>query len=167
MTPDSSPAASKGALARVVDIVDRLTLGVSSLGVALFSAVVVYVALGRYVFGTTPYWSEELPRSLLIWSVFIGLVPATVRASHLNAGLLPLLVRNARRRRGLEMVARLLTALFFAILAYTGWQLTEAGLDSLTTALQIPNAVVYAALPIGAGLSAIVILLPLFKERAL
>ena len=116
MTPDSSPAASKGALARVVDIVDRLTLGVSSLGVALFSAVVVYVALGRYVFGTTPYWSEELPRSLLIWSVFIGLVPATVRASHLNAGLLPLLVRNARRRRGLEMVARLLTALFFAIL---------------------------------------------------
>ncbi|MDU0339602.1 TRAP transporter small permease [Bosea rubneri] len=166
MTPDSSPAAPRSALARGVDIVDRLTLAVSSIGVALFSAVVVYVALGRYLLGTTPYWSEELPRSLLVWSVFIGLVPATVRASHLNAGLLPLLVRNERLRGKLETVARLLTALFFAILAYTGWQLTEAGLDSLTTALQIPNAVVYVALPIGAGLSAIVILLPLLKERA-
>jgi TRAP-type transport system small permease protein len=166
VTPDSSPAAPRSALARGVDIVDRLTLAVSSIGVALFSAVVVYVALGRYLLGTTPYWSEELPRSLLVWSVFIGLVPATVRASHLNAGLLPLLVRNERLRGKLETVARLLTALFFAILAYTGWQLTEAGLDSLTTALQIPNAVVYVALPIGAGLSAIVILLPLLKERA-
>ncbi len=166
MTPDSSPAAPRSALARGVDIVDRLTLAVSSIGVALFSAVVVYVALGRYLLGTTPYWSEELPRSLLVWSVFIGLVPATVRASHLNAGLLPLLVRNESLRGKLETVARLLTALFFAILAYTGWQLTEAGLDSLTTALQIPNAVVYVALPIGAGLSAIVILLPLLKERA-
>ncbi|MBK9080273.1 MAG: TRAP transporter small permease [Hyphomicrobium sp.] len=129
----------------------------------MFTATVVYVALGRYLFGKVPYWSEELPRSLLVWTIFIGLVPATIRASHLNAGLLPLLVKEGRLRSGLATLAQLLTSLFFAILAWTGWQLTVAGSESVTTALQIPNAVVYAALPIGCALSCVANLLPLLK----
>jgi TRAP-type C4-dicarboxylate transport system permease small subunit len=152
-------------IARVERVLDRLTLIVSSICVIVFSAIVVYVALGRYIFGRTPFWSEELPRSLLVWTVFIGLVSATIRGSHLNAGLLPLLVHNTRIRAGLSTLARLLTSLFFGITAYTGWQLTEAGRDSLTTALQIPNAVVYVALPIGCALAAVAALLPILKGR--
>lgn len=142
---------------------DRFTLTVATLGVMIFTVVVVYVALGRYLFGKVPYWSEELPRSLLVWTIFIGLVPATIRSSHLNAGLLPLLVKEGRVRSALVTLARLLTSLFFAILAWTGWQLTVAGSDSLTTALQIPNAVVYFALPIGCALCCVANLLPLLK----
>lgn len=152
--PDPSP------LRRLALALDAALTTLAAVAVGLFTLVVVYVAIGRYAFGSTPYWSEELPRSLLVWSVFLGLPSVTWRAAHLNAGLLPLLTGEGAARRGLETLARLASAAFYLVLGVVGLQFAHAGMDSLTTALQIPSAVVYAALPLGALLAALAALLP-------
>lgn len=153
-----------GLLGRLLAVVDRVTLGLAAVGVLVFTTLVTSVALGRYLTGHSPYWSEELPRTLLIWTVFIGLVPTTIRGGHLNAGLLHLIVPAGLTRKALEAAARIATSTFLGVVAWTGWDFAVAGHDSVTTALQIPSSIVYAALPIGAGLAAIVNLLVVAVE---
>ncbi|MBL8590169.1 MAG: TRAP transporter small permease subunit [Methylobacteriaceae bacterium] len=151
MGPAPAPRCFAGALGAL----DRATRALAGAGVLAFAAIVVYVALGRYLVGRTPYWSEEAPRTLLVWTVFIGLVSATIRGSHLDAGLLALVTQDDARRARLAAPARIATVIFLAILAWAGALLTLKGADSVTTALQIPDAVAYAALPLGAGLAAL------------
>lgn len=160
----SDPAHGPDMSGRMLSVLDRLTLGLAAVGVLVFTTLVTGVALGRYLVGHSPYWSEELPRTLLIWTVFIGLVPATIRGGHLNAGLLPLLMAEGRSRRMVEAAARIATSVFLGVVAWTGWDFAVAGHDSLTTALQIPSSVVYASVPIGAGLAAIANLVVLGRE---
>jgi len=149
---------------RIEHALDKASILMASAGVIIFTTIVTYVALGRYIFGKTPYWSEEVPRIILVWAIFIGIVSVTIRRSHLNAGLLPLLVKHDGLRAFFVKLERLLTSIFFGVLAYTGYQLTEAGHYSLLTATQIPNSFVYIALPIGCGLAMIANLLPFLRE---
>ncbi len=145
---------------------DRAARALAGAGVLVFAAIVVYVALARYLVGRTPYWSEEAPRTLLVWTVFIGLVSATIRGSHLDAGLLALVTQDEARRARLAAPARIATVVFLAILAWSGALLTLKGVDSVTTALQIPDAVAYAALPLGAALAALAALARLMGARS-
>lgn len=134
-------------------MIERATLFVGSVGVAIFSATVIYTVTLRFVFNQTPYWAEELPRFLLVWVTFLGVVVATVRRSHLSAGILPLLVRDPTWRARFELLARVSILVFLAVMGWTGWQLSMMTWDSLTTALQIPMAWTYLALPVSAALA--------------
>lgn len=168
---DHSPAAARSRsrlvlLRRLARRVEEIVLTVAAAFVAVFTIVVLYVVVGRYVFGSTPYWSEEVPRSLLVWSVFLGVVPVTVRWTHLSAGLLPLMTREGPIRRALAWGARVATAVFFLLLGFAGIEHTQAGMNSLTTALQIPSSAVYAALPCGSLLAALAALVPPAEEHA-
>lgn len=164
MPVSTEPELGPGLLGRLLAVLDRVTLGLAAIGVLVFTTLVTGVALGRYLTGHSPYWSEELPRTLLIWTVFIGLVPTTIRGGHLNAGLLPLLIPVGLTRRTLEVVARVATSVFLGVVAWTGWDFAVAGHDNVTTALQIPSSLVYAALPIGAVLAAVVNILVAVAE---
>lgn len=154
----------KHSLARLEDMIERITLVIGSIGVAVFSASVIYTVALRFVLNRTPHWAEEVPRLLLIWVTFLGIVVSTARRSHLTAGILPLIVRNERARAALSMVADLCTIGFMAIVAWTGWDLTSRTWTSLSTALQIPMAWTYLALPLCAALSCIVALIALLRR---
>jgi TRAP-type transport system small permease protein len=151
-------------LSRFEDLIERITLVIGSIGVAVFSASVIYTVALRFLLNRTPHWAEEVPRLLLIWVTFLGIVVSTARRSHLTAGILPLIVRNERAQSVLSMVADLCTISFMAIVAWTGWDLTSRTWTSLSTALQIPVAWTYLALPLCAALSCIVALIALLRR---
>jgi TRAP-type C4-dicarboxylate transport system permease small subunit len=120
----------------------------------IMAAVVIYTVFQRYLLGRTPYWSEELPRLLLIWMAFLGAVAAAVHGGHLSAGLLPLLVRDERALRLLAVVRLTLTALFSIVMIKASLDLALLTSGQLTAALQISASWAYAACAVGfAGLA--------------
>ncbi len=155
---------SSGRLSRLEEFIKQVTLVTGSIGVAVFSAAVIYTVALRFLLNRTPYWAEEVPRLLLIWVTFLGIAVSTACRSHLTAGVMPLIVRNERARTVLSAVADLCTIGFMAIVAWTGWDLTSRTWSSLSTALQIPVAWTYLALPLCAALSCIVALIALLKR---
>ena len=150
-------------------MIDGFAVVISSLGVAAFSVIIVYVVFARYIVGATPFWAEELPRLLLVWVTFTGAISAFVRGSHFEAGLLPLLLGEGRPRRSLTLLAGLCTIAFLLVLAWTGWELATRTWEHRTTALQWPVGLSYLALPVCCSLSAAAVVLRLAlgaaKER--
>lgn len=141
----------------------RSWLGTGALALAsallvAFTFCVLYVVLSRFLFSRTPGWAEELPRLLLVWSVFVGIVPVTLQSAHLSTGMSRDGSYDGAGRRAIAV--RVLVSLFLAILAAAGLQLTLAGMTSTSVALQLPYAFSYAAVPIGCGLAALGNLLP-------
>jgi len=155
---------STSKLVRLGEFIKQVTLVIGSIGVVIFSTAVIYTVALRFLFNRTPHWAEEVPRLLLIWVTFLGIAVSTASRSHLTAGIMPLIVRNERGRIILSTIADLCTIGFMAIVAWTGWDLTSRTWASLSTALQIPVAWTYLALPLCAALSCIVALIALLRR---
>jgi TRAP-type C4-dicarboxylate transport system permease small subunit len=134
-------------------MIDRWARNIGALGVATFSAMIVYVVICRYTFEFTPRWSEELPRLLLVWVTFVGAISATVRNTHLCAGLTDLVTMPAKTRSIIRKIAMISTLLFFAVLVYSGAKLTMVTWSHETTVLSWPAGLVYLALPVTAAFS--------------
>ncbi|MGO4852085.1 TRAP transporter small permease [Phaeovulum sp. W22_SRMD_FR3] len=136
---------------------DGLSWGTRTLGalaVAGFAAIIVYVVFARYVLAYTPRWAEEIPRLLLIWVTFVGMISGVIRKSHLCAGITDLIFgTKGPLRRALAFLAWLATASFLVILIYTGAQLTRATWSHETPALSLPVGLFYLALPVCAALA--------------
>ena len=131
------------------------SLAIAAAMLGIMAAVVIYTVFQRYLLGQTPYWSEELPRLLLIWMAFLGAVAAAVHGGHLSAGLLPLLVRSERCATAFSRFLRLaLTALFSIVMIKASFDLARLTSGQLTAALQISASWAYAACAVGfAGLA--------------
>ncbi|HEV7415939.1 TRAP transporter small permease [Tianweitania sediminis] len=140
-----------------VHILDRFALLVGAIGVLAFTILVAYTVGARYLVGRTPFWSEELPRLLLIWVTFIGATAAFARNTHFEAGLLPLIVRSDRAQRVARLVASLASVIFLLILAKTGFDITRHTWGNLTTAMRWPVGLTYLALPVCCSLSAVAV----------
>ena len=54
---------------------------------ALF-LIVVFAVIGRYVFGRSLTWTEEVPRYLLIWISFLGTAACVARREHVGFDVL-------------------------------------------------------------------------------
>lgn len=134
------------------------SLAVAAAMLGIMAAVVIYAVFQRYLLGRTPYWSEELPRLLLIWMAFLGAVAAAVHGGHLSAGLLPLLVRSGRALRLFAVLRLVLAALFSIVMVKASYDLALLTSGQLTAALQISASWSYAACAAGfAGLAIVAV----------
>lgn len=124
-----------------------------------FASIVVYAVAARYLFGRTPSWAEELPRLLLVWLCFIGMISCFARDSHFRAGFMQLLVKSLGLRRVLEVVSFLATLAMLGVLIWTGWLLTQLTWGNQTTALRLPVGLFYLAMPVCCAVAALVLIL--------
>lgn len=132
---------------------DRMVRNVGAAGVAALAAIVFYVVVSRYALGKTPRWSEELPRLILVWVTFFGVVSAFIRGSHFRAGLTDLILPAGGLRRAVFVLAALSAAVFLIVLLITGVQITGFTWSHETTAMSLPGGLFYLCLPISALLS--------------
>lgn len=130
-------------------------LGLAAGLTAAIAAVVFWTVVSRFAFGRSPPWTEELPRILMIWAVFLGLVSTTARGVNLEAGLLELWARGPRTRAVCRCVAELLVAVFGVVLAMTAAEMAEITWTSTTPALETTAAIFYLPVAIGGGLAAL------------
>jgi TRAP-type C4-dicarboxylate transport system permease small subunit len=143
----------KSALARWTGHLASGSLAIAAAMLGIMAAVVIYTVFQRYLLGRTPYWSEELPRLLLIWMAFLGAVAAAVHGGHLSAGLLPLVLRG-ERARFFAILRYALAAIFSFVMVKASFDLALLTSGQLTAALQISASWAYAACAVGfAGLA--------------
>ena len=134
----------------------RIALALSIAFLVIAAALAMWQVTTRFVFGQPSTWSEVITRSAMIWAIFMG-VAATYRHGSMIA--MEIIQRSLPRRLGLGLFlfANLLSALFFAILFWQGWGMTERVAAQKLAALEVSIAWVYAALPVGSVFAMIAI----------
>ena len=137
----------------LTDRLDGLVRNLGALGVAVLAVMVFYVVVSRYAVAKTPRWSEELPRLILVWVTFFGVVSAFIGGSHFSAGLTDLILPPGALRRAIFVLAALACGAFLIVLLITGIQITRFTWDHQMTATSLPGGLLYLALPISAALS--------------
>jgi TRAP-type C4-dicarboxylate transport system permease small subunit len=114
-------------------------------------AVFVFVnVVSRYVFNYSIIWVEELTQYQMIWITYLGAGLALREGRHVAVDTLQDLLPEALRRftRGLVWVA---IAAFLVTLTVLGFQIAAFTWDQETPVLNIPTGIPYLAIPIGAA----------------
>ncbi len=116
----------------------------------------------RYVFGFSFATTEEISTFLMIWITYIGaglaLREGRLAAIDLFQDLLPEKIRLATR----AMIG-VIILIFFILLAYYGIKMVQFGWAQETWATQIPRGIPYLAVPLGAALFGLHLIL-MFRE---
>ena len=117
---------------------------------ALFLIVVVAV-IGRYAFGRSLTWTEEVPRYLLIWISFLGAAACVARREHVGFDVL--------FNKLPDRVRRVVGALIGVLILAFGWNMFRYGIvfvkdfgPDLMETIPFTNYWYYVAMPISGAL---------------
>ena len=118
------------------------------------SAVVLLQVLMRYLFAYPNPWSEEVSRFCFIWMSLLGASLAVEHRAHfgfdqVTRGLAP------RAKKAVEMFAGTVVLVFALLLVATGIALMDLTMGERSSALNLPIALVYAAVPVSGALMVI------------
>jgi TRAP-type C4-dicarboxylate transport system permease small subunit len=155
--PGTRSRASGAAIAwarRIESALDTM-LGLMLLAVA---ATLFYQVFGRYVIGRAPAWTEEVARMLVAWMAMLGAAACLRSGGHIAVGALV----NAVPPRVRAVLLALRDAALLAtagVLGWAGWRFAAMNATQESAALEIPMAVPYASMWVGAVLMATVLAL--------
>lgn len=137
---------------------DRFLFATIGLLLAAMVADVTIQVFFRYVIQDPPTWTEELARFLFTWQIFLAAGLAFGRGSHIVVDAL-LLVLPGGGRRLLSVISNVIVLGFLSVLVWQGINMVWLTSNTTSTAMNLNMGVVYAALPIGAGVSALYVLM--------
>ncbi|MFA7579980.1 TRAP transporter small permease [Castellaniella sp.] len=106
----------------------------------------------RYLLNDAPAWSEEVARYSMVWLSFLGGGLVFRHGGHIA---IDMLIRKIPGRFWQNVVfgfSQLVIFAFLAVLLWKGWDMYVRGGRMTTPALQLPMALPYAAVPVGAAL---------------
>lgn len=161
MSLGHDPAAplAGGAVARA----DRAFCAVNGAAVALMLAAMLGLVfanvVGRYFFSVSFGWAEEVTRYLMIWVVFLGAGLALREGMHVAVTLFADAFDRARPAIG--WIAFAVLFLFLAALAWFGLEYAMFASRQRSAMLQLPMWTMYLAVPIGAVLALVHLVLSL------
>jgi TRAP-type C4-dicarboxylate transport system permease small subunit len=143
--------AAAGGIERALDILLALMLAalVGSLGWQVF---------GRYVLDRAPSWSEELARFLMVWITMLGAAAVMRREGHIAVTALPDALGRGARRALAALRDLVVLAVAYVVGAY-GFALADLLSVQSSPAFEVTMAVPFAALPAGAALIALMVVL--------
>lgn len=138
----------------------------------LFSALAFSVALiftqvvMRYVFRDSLSWSEELARYLFVWYTWVGTSYAVAQHRHIRIEILSDFLKGGAKVF-LEKMVLVIWAAFSFFLTWEGFQTVKiiAERGQTSAALEIPMYFAYAAVPVGACLMAVRLVIELFSKQ--
>lgn len=141
-------------------LLDRILFGTIALLLAAMVADVTIQVFFRYVIQDPPTWTEELARYLFIWQIFLAAGVAFGRGSHIVVDALLMALPRAGKRV-LLIVSNLMVLAFLLVLIWQGANMAGLTSNTFSTAMTLNMGMVYAALPVGAVVSALYVILRL------
>lgn len=117
---------------------------------AVMAALVFANVVSRYVFNVSIIWVEELTQYQMIWITYLGAGLALREGRHVAVDILQDWLPAALRRLARALIW-LAMALFLAALVYFGVQIAAFTWDQETPVMNIPTGIPYLAIPIGAA----------------
>ena len=136
------------AFLRFEDLTTGLALRLSIAYLVIAASLALYQVTTRFVFGNPSTWSEVITRTAMIWSVFLGVAVAFRHGSMISVEIIQQIL-PPKLGLGLFLVANTLSVVFFCILFWQGWAMSERVANQKLAALDISIAWAYAALPVG------------------
>lgn len=126
--------------------------------VAIFAVMVALVLVQVFdrFLGFGWFWTEEVVRALLVWSVMLGLPVVLYRFDEVVVEILPMGVTATRWRLRL---AAALTLIFLIVLAWQGWQFAARNAGFALPTLGISRGWIYAPIPVGSALGCLALLI--------
>lgn len=116
------------------------------------SCTLVFVnVVGRYLFGVSFAWAEEVSRYMMIWLAFLAAGLALREGAHIAVENLP----DALPRPlavAVRAAALLLMAGFIALIGWLGWHYAQFAMMQRTPVMRWPVGQVYLAIPVGMAL---------------
>jgi len=143
---------------RLAALIERALDICVGLMILAMTAAICWQVFARYVLAAAPGWSEELARYLMIWVTMIG--GAAVLRSGGQMAVTSFLDRLPPRWQTRLLVVRdLAMVAVLVLLIIWGARLTEIMTVQETASLQVSKAWVYLALPLGAALMLVMLVL--------
>lgn len=155
--PHAGPAAS---------FTHRLRASLQAVSVALLAGYFVLVLLQvffRYVLNESLFWAEELVRAAMLWGIMLSSALVAASRGHIRVDIL----ENAlppRGRLAVVWLANSLTLAFSLILLWAGIQFVDRTWMQQSAVLDVPKWTVYLAIPVGAALESLLMLLTWNRE---
>lgn len=131
-------------------------------------AVFVNVVL-RYGFDTGIVFYEELSRLLFVWMVSIGAALVFAENEHLGFDMLTERLRAGSRKRAIAVcrwLSRVAIAVCLVLVIKGAWEQVIAGMQSFSTVMHFPLALVAAAALVMALLMLIVLVIEIIHDPA-
>ena len=123
----------------------------SIVGIGAAMIVLVFFNVIVHLFNKDMAWTVELCELLMVWVTFLGGAAAAYRGIHMSINeFLDKLAEPSRRWADAAIQAACCAILL--LLVWYGWGIVQASWDNILTVLNVPMAVQYLALPVGAGL---------------
>ncbi|WP_035001749.1 TRAP transporter small permease [Bhargavaea cecembensis] len=144
-------------LRKTEDIFVGVALAVATL--LLFVNIVL-----RYFFDANTTWAEEFIRYAMIWIAFIGSSICFRKGIHVGVDLLMNSLK-AKGRRMLQIYINILSILFMVLLVKFGIDLVIFSVNTgqITPSLKINMFWIYLAIPVGAALSILHLIIDTFQ----
>jgi TRAP-type C4-dicarboxylate transport system permease small subunit len=142
-------------------LVRQLRAALTAVSVALLAGYFLLVLLQvffRYVLNESLFWAEEVVRGALLWGVMLSSALVAAARGHIRIELLESVLPPAGRRL-VVWTANSLTLAFGLILLYAGIQLIGRTWMQQSPVLEVPKWTVYLAIPAGAALESLLLLL--------
>ena len=140
------------------NIIVKCVLAIAGIFMAVLLTSVFMQVVFRYVLRRPLSWSEELARYTFVWISLLG--AAAVIPKSLTQGI-DLLVKQLPEsvQMVVGFITRLLMAVFCAILAFKGYELTGIVHMQTSAAMSLPMSYVYFAVPVSAVLMIVILFL--------
>ena len=137
-------------------IVSKIEELIATVGLGAMSIITIMADFFRYVFQSPITWSEEAARYLMIWSTLLGISIATRQKAHLGIDIFVSMAPK-KLQHVLEIFSWTMLIIMYLFLVWTSilFIMNAVKTGNVTPMLRIPFSIVYLALPIGFGLSAI------------
>ncbi|MDR7866080.1 MAG: TRAP transporter small permease [Sporomusaceae bacterium] len=155
------------AFGRFTDNLNKIVLwaSIACFGVMTFCAGAQ--VLTRYLMSAPLEWTEEIARFMFIYIALLGSAICVKQMSHINVDLV--LVRvSAKTQWTMKVFVAVTSMVFFAIMSWSGVEISAATMEQYAPATDLPMGYVYASVPISGLLMLIYsgeIFLKLIREK--
>jgi TRAP-type C4-dicarboxylate transport system permease small subunit len=147
--------------ARCATLLERALDTLAAAAVAAMAAAMFYQVFGRYVLSHAPSWSEELARYLMVWLTMLGSAAVLRTGGHITVTTLTDALPPGMQKAVLAVRDTILVCTCGA-LAWWGIGYARINGAQESAGMEIPMSIPYAALPVGAALIAVLVLLARF-----
>jgi TRAP-type C4-dicarboxylate transport system permease small subunit len=147
-----------------LDALERGAVIIGGVAMACLAAGVIALVGLRYIFGVSPFWSEEVLRIFLLTAVFLGAGVSVRGRRHIRVEFLTELLPK-RLRAAWYLLLDLATLGLFGLLIWTGLEAVQFNATQRTVALQVPLSWIMWLVPAGFALGAIFLVEEIFRGR--
>lgn len=136
---------------RLVELVAMLLRASLVMALAILLACIAYQVLMRYVFSKSPPWSEELALLMFSWATLGGMALGVYEGFHVRIDLLINWLSDGMKGWA-ERVIGVVTAVFGAYLAWSGWRFVDVTSGSVSAAIGYPIEYLHSLPPVSGAL---------------